>query len=118
VEPKAEAPPPDSKSEPAKPDAKVLSPAPASVPAPAPVTDATKGDASKADATKGTAPAKSPDVAKSDAKADPAKVASTIPPATLVFAVTPWGEIFVNGSARGVVAPMKSMKLDPGEYKM
>jgi len=61
--------------------------------------------------------------AKGDAKGDPAKteamkVASTIPPATLVFAVTPWGEIFVNGKSRGVVPPMKTLKLDPGKYKI
>src|SRR5204862_7532437 len=64
-----------------------------------------------------------PDAPKGDTKADPAKtdapkVASTAPPATLVFAVTPWGEIFVNGKSRGVVPPMKTLKLDPGKYKI
>ncbi len=41
-----------------------------------------------------------------------------MPPATLVFAVSPWGEIFVNGKSRGVTPPMKSLKLDPGKYKI
>jgi len=40
------------------------------------------------------------------------------PPATLVFAVQPWGEIFVNGKSRGVSPPMKSIKLEPGKYKI
>ena len=118
----AAAPPPETKpAEPAKPDAKILQPAPSSVPAPAP--DAKGGDGK-------SAPAKPGDAAKGDAgktdaaKADAAKTdatktaAAAAPPATLVFAVTPWGEIFVNGKQRGVVPPMKSLKLDPGKYKI
>jgi serine/threonine-protein kinase len=41
-----------------------------------------------------------------------------MPPATLVFAITPWGEIFVNGKSRGVTPPMKSLKLEPGKYRI
>ena len=100
--------------EPPKPDAKVLQPAPspAVIPAAAPATDAAKTDAAKA-------PAKTAEPAKPEAsKVDLAKTASILPPATLVFAVSPWGEIFVNGKSRGVVPPMKSLKLDPGKYKI
>ena len=39
-------------------------------------------------------------------------------PATLVFSVQPWGEIFVDGKSRGVTPPMKSLKLPPGKYKL
>ena len=39
-------------------------------------------------------------------------------PATLLFAVQPWGEIFVNGKSQGVTPPKKSIKLDPGKYKV
>ncbi len=53
---------------------------------------------------------------KAETKGDESKPA--VPPATLVFAVTPWGEIFVNGKSRGVTPPMKSLKLDPGKYKI
>ena len=42
----------------------------------------------------------------------------TLPPATVVFAVQPWGEIYVNGKSRGVTPPMKSLRLEPGKYKL
>jgi hypothetical protein len=125
VEAKPDAPTPASETkpvEPAKPDAKVLQPTPS--PAVIPPADASKGD-SKADATRVAATATKPpepskaDASKSDAsKTDLAKAASIAPPATLVFAISPWGEIFVNGKSRGVVPPMKSIKLDPGKYKV
>ncbi|MBL0141357.1 MAG: hypothetical protein IPP91_04670 [Betaproteobacteria bacterium] len=99
---------------------------PAAGTAPAPgepaKSDATKPGAAKADATKAAGPqvhAKAepgkPDAAKG-ASAVPA--APTVPPATVVFAIQPWGEIYVNGSSRGVSPPMKSLKLAPGKYKI
>jgi len=108
----------------AKPDSKVLDapPPPAAIPAPAPPTeppkDATKEspkDTAKKDDDKSKA--KPADAAKADASKTEAPK-STVPPATLVFAVQPWGEIFVNGKSRGVSPPMKSIKLDPGKYKI
>ena len=116
------APPADAAKsvEPAKPEAKVLSPSPSSaVTPPGPSPDAPK------DATKGTiakAASSSADSAKGYmAKADAAKAdlaSSAIPPATLVFSVSPWGEIFVNGKSQGVTPPRKFLKLDPGKYKI
>jgi class 3 adenylate cyclase len=111
-----------AKTEPAKaesakpetrPEANVVAPAPkpAQVPGPAPAPAAAHGEPAKA------APAKPAE----PAKAEPAKAESTKPanpPATLVFAVQPWGEIFVNGKSRGVTPPMKSLKLEPGKYKI
>jgi class 3 adenylate cyclase len=108
----------------AKPDSKVLdaAPPPAAIPAPAPSTeppkDATKEspkDTAKKDDDKSKA--KPADAVKADASKTEAPK-STVPPATLVFAVQPWGEIFVNGKSRGVSPPMKSIKLDPGKYKI
>ena len=99
----------------AKPDAKILSPTPSASQVPAaapPPKDAPKADP-KADPAK-----KGPDAAKADAKAADQKVASTAPPATLVFAIQPWGEIFVDGKSRGVTPPMKTLKLPPGKYKL
>jgi class 3 adenylate cyclase len=61
------------------------------------------------------APAK-PEVAAAEPKAEPAKPA--VPPATVVFAINPWGEVFVNGKASGVSPPMKSLKLAPGKYRI
>jgi class 3 adenylate cyclase len=112
----------EPKPEPAKPDAKILqpTPSPAVVPASAPATDTAKADP-KPDAAK-AAPkpeAPKPEAAKADASKDATKVAAASgPPATLVFAISPWGEIFVNGKSRGVTPPMKSLKLDPGKYKI
>ncbi len=116
-----------------KPDARVLEPAPSAsqIPAAAPKEEkdarkdgaarpavaATPGDAKKA-TEKGVAgkpTAASEDAAKADA-AKLAAAAPTLPPATLVFNVQPWGEIFVNGRSRGVTPPMKSLKLEPGKY--
>lgn len=82
--------------------------------------DAAKPEPAKADGAKAPAPAKT-DAAKADAAkpAEPAKPAApAVPPATLVFAVQPWGEIYVNGKSSGVTPPMKSLKLAPGKYKI
>ncbi|HEY2629500.1 MAG TPA: adenylate/guanylate cyclase domain-containing protein [Usitatibacter sp.] len=123
-----------AKSDAAKPDAKVLEPTPpsAAIPAPAPPEAAREApkDAGK-DASKEPPKDTAKDAKKDDdkskaraadaAKADASKTEtpkSMAPPATLVFAVQPWGEIFVNGKSRGVSPPMKSIKLDPGKYKI
>ena len=102
-----------------RPDAKVLEPAPSPGQVPAANNNPAKADPASAKA--GSQPPKADP--KSDGKtadgakpADPAKPAGI--PATLVFAVQPWGEVFVNGKSRGVVPPMKFLKLDPGKYKI
>jgi hypothetical protein len=72
-------------------------------------TGAAKPDAGKpADAAKAAAPAKP--------AAD--TTAGGVPPASLVFAIQPWGEIFVNGKSIGVSPPVKSHKLPPGKYRI
>ena len=113
--------PPKPVVEMSKPDAKVLEQAPpaSAVPAAAPPTETSdkaardvKKEGEKAAKDKAAAEAAS----KGETKAEPTKPA--MPPATLVFAITPWGEIFVNGKPRGITPPMKSLKLDPGKYKI
>ena len=110
-----------ARPEPAKPDAKVLEQAPpaSAVPAAAPPGDAGK-DAMREVKKEGEKAAKdkaaSEAASKGETKGDPSKPA--VPPATLVFAITPWGEIFVNGKSRGVTPPMKSIKLDPGKHRI
>ncbi len=83
-------------------------------------TDAAKTDAAKHEAAKAPATPAKADAAKADAaKAEAAKPAApTVPPATVVFAIQPWGEIIVNGKSSGVSPPMKSLKLAPGKYKI
>ena len=123
--------PPPANTEPAKPvetkpetrpETKVLepAPAPAQVPPAAPATEAqaTKPEAGKAEAKPEAKPAPAAEKKTETAKAEPVAKPPGLPPATLVFAVQPWGEIYVNGRVRGVTPPMKSIKLDPGKYKI
>jgi class 3 adenylate cyclase len=107
---KAAEPKPETRAE-----SKVLEPAPAAGQVPAPNNNPPKADpaTAKAGSMPPKADAKPADGSKA---ADPSKPAAI--PATLVFAVQPWGEVFVNGKSRGVVPPMKSLKLDPGKYKV
>jgi len=104
----AEAAKPEAAQPELRPETHVLAPqpTPAQIPPAAPASVRTE----PAPAAK---PAEPP---KAAAKPEPAKPA--VPPATLVFAVQPWGEIFVNGKSRGVTPPMKSLKLEPGKYKI
>ncbi len=108
-----------------KPDAKVLEQAPpasaippAAPPAasPAEASDKAARDVKKEGekAVKDKAAAEA--AGKGETKGEAQKPA--LPPATLVFAITPWGEVFVNGKSRGVTPPMKSIKLEPGKYKI
>jgi class 3 adenylate cyclase len=39
-------------------------------------------------------------------------------PGTLKLAIQPWGEIYVDGSRRGVSPPMKSLNLAPGKHRI
>ena len=43
-------------------------------------------------------------------------VAATKATARLAIAVTPWGEVYVNGQRKGISPPMKELKLAPGKY--
>jgi len=121
---KTVAPPPEPVKPPVeapKPEAKVLepTPSPAMIPAPAPPAGDAAKDAAKDVKKEGERAAKdkaAADASKGDPKGDPSKPA--LPPATLVFAIQPWGEIFVNGKSRGVTPPMKSLKLEPGKYRI
>jgi class 3 adenylate cyclase len=105
-------------AEPMKLDTKVLEPKPS----PAVIPPAAPPEAQKGAAA---------DVKKEGEKAARDKLAAeargetrgeapkpTLPPATLVFAIQPWGEIYVNGRSRGVTPPMKSIKLEPGKYRI
>ena len=111
---KVKAQPPDAKAGAQPPDAKVLAPVPSpgQIPPAAPTTgDANTRKSSDAVKAEGT---KALDAAKGG-------VDTTRPgiiPATVFLNVTPWGEVFVNGKSQGVSPPRKSLKLDPGKYKI
>lgn len=39
-------------------------------------------------------------------------------PGTVKLAIRPWGEVYVNGSKRGVSPPLNSLSLPPGKYRI
>jgi len=41
---------------------------------------------------------------------------ATVPMARLALAVTPWGEVYVDGKRRGVTPPMAEIQLSPGKH--
>ncbi len=51
----------------------------------------------------------------SAAKPEPAAVTAT---GTVRLAVSPWGEVFVDGTSRGVTPPLKQLKLDAGPHRI
>ena len=102
-------------------DSNVVLPQPAPSQVPPAKPEPSKSETSKAETIHST-PAKNepkPNEAARDARpaAEKANNPAAIP-ATLFFNVQPWGEIFVNGKSQGVTPPKKSLKLDPGKYKI
>ena len=47
-----------------------------------------------------------------------AKRAHVPPPAVLRFAITPWGEIFVDGKEHGASPPLRELRVAPGLHKI
>jgi len=113
AEPKAE----EKTAEASKLESKVLEPKPSAAVIPPAAPEPAKGSAIdvKKEGEK-AARDKLAQEAKGETKGEASK--PTLPPATLVFAIQPWGEIYVNGRSRGVTPPMKSIKLEPGKYKI
>ncbi|HYD80744.1 MAG TPA: adenylate/guanylate cyclase domain-containing protein [Paucimonas sp.] len=66
------------------------------------VADSVRGDEKPAEKTKASAEQSAP-AAK---------------PGTVKLAIQPWGEIYVDGSKRGVSPPLKSLKLAPGKHQI
>ena len=97
----------------ARPDSKVLSPAPSPSQVPAPAPDAKAKDAGKPKDAAAAAPPKAAEPAKPADGAKPGVI-----PATIFLAIDPWGEVFVNGKSQGVSPPKKVLKLEPGKYKI
>jgi hypothetical protein len=55
----------------------------------------------------------SPNSAKTDASK-----AIGVAQGGILFAIQPWGEVFVNGRSVGVSPPLKQTRLNPGKYKI
>jgi serine/threonine-protein kinase len=106
-------------------------PVPAPVPAPnlAPTPERSLGQAAPAGGTASNgaddkptaaahAPRRSP-AARSRvvaAAAPPAPAPVPVAPGTLILAIAPWGEVFVDGSDAGVAPPLSRLSLPPGEH--
>ncbi|MFN3987401.1 MAG: serine/threonine-protein kinase [Rhodocyclaceae bacterium] len=69
--------------------------------------------ASAADAARPPAPAQAP-AAAPPARSQPAARG----PGTVSLAVTPWGEVFVDGRSRGVTPPLRALELPAGRYRI
>jgi len=104
--------------EPARDTPTVTAPAKASVAAAAPKPE----PASAApDARRAGAPAVPPSVAASPAGGVPVAQAKPAPPVAkptgrVAFAVTPWGEVHVDGRMRGVSPPLQELRVAPGKH--
>ena len=61
------------------------------------------GDAALAPPAEGTAPAPKPAV--------PPK-----PPSRILVAITPWGEVLVDGRRRGLAPPLSEIRVPPGKH--
>jgi hypothetical protein len=46
----------------------------------------------------------------------PTTIETPATPATLSFGVAPWGEVYVDGSKKGVSPPLNSLKVAPGQH--
>jgi serine/threonine-protein kinase len=93
----------------------IASSAPAATPAPAPVTD--DAPASVAAAPAATVPP--PAAPRATPAQPPAPTPPSPPPsasAQLGLAVSPWGEVYVNGRKAGVSPPLTELRLPPGKY--
>lgn len=50
--------------------------------------------------------------------ATPTKPTEAAKPGTVKLAIQPWGEIYVDGSKRGISPPLKSLSLAPGKHRV
>jgi serine/threonine-protein kinase len=50
--------------------------------------------------------------------ATPEVVASAPAPGTINFAISPWGEVHINGRKHGISPPLRSVDLAPGRHRI
>ena len=89
--------------------------APAGVPAPA-VKVAASPAAAVPPPAKETPAAKKPD--REAKKMEAPTPGEPVEYVLVRFAISPWGEVIINGTKRGVAPPMRELALKPGRYKI
>jgi serine/threonine-protein kinase len=77
---------------------------------PAPVTATRQGEPPLRAAPREATPPSTPAVAAANLPRPPARAGR------LAFAVTPWGEVYVDGRRRGISPPLQEIKLSPGKH--
>jgi hypothetical protein len=45
-------------------------------------------------------------------------VASAPLPATVSFAISPWGEVHIDGKLHGIAPPLRNVELAPGRHRI
>ncbi len=95
---------------------------PAAIPAANPPVDAGAAippvaKAPSAPSVPRAAPARTPSTASTPAAAEPAPVRPA-PEAKLIFAIAPWGEIYVDGKRVGVAPPLQEINVPAGRRKV
>ena len=104
--------------------ASASAPAPASAAAPAAASATPENIVAAAPTASASAPgtAAPGDAKHSDtpasASASAASVAPAAKPGTLKLVIRPWGEVYVDGSKRGISPPISSLSLAPGKHRV
>lgn len=91
-------------------------PGAATTPAPAPATAPTSTESPPAAADAPAAPT-AQEPPQSSTASDEASKPKPVP-VTVRLDIRPWGEVWINGVARGVSPPVKELKLIPGKYQV
>ena len=78
--------------------------------APSPAAATNPGDPALRAAAREASPSSIPVVAVSNTPPAPARAGR------LAFAVSPWGEVYVDGKRRGISPPLQEIKLSPGKH--
>jgi eukaryotic-like serine/threonine-protein kinase len=95
---------------PAPPAATASAPTPAAVPAAAPPP------ATAISANPAATPPPAATVATADAAGTVKPAVSPKPPGRLLLAITPWGEVLVDGRKRGLAPPLSELRVPPGKH--
>jgi hypothetical protein len=66
----------------------------------------------------GPAPATAAPSAAVETEESPAVVAEAAALTTVSFAISPWGEIHVDGKMRGISPPLRNIELPPGQHRI